>query len=682
MMRGARNAVLLAGIASTLACASAAPKPPPGPVDYAALATAEPRAPPTPPERIHALLLNGGGDPSGNYASHLAHIRELTALLTRAGVAHARISILSGDGDDPAPDLAAHAPDLEGSWLIAGTALGEKLLPQARFESSTVPSFKLQPATLPELQRWFKTTGASLRDGDTLLLYVTDHGLGNEQDVLDTRIVLWGHNATVSVRELRAMLRELRPGVRVVALMSQCYSGGFAWLSSIDGERAPNPNVCGYFSVRYDLKAYGCYSDLSGNNEIGHSFAFLRALARTGGFDDAHRATLVTDHTPDVPLRTSDVWLQELLNALATAARVDVDNLIDVLLAQAWENQGAWDPEIRLLDRIGEVYGFASPRSVGEMQETVRRLSRVRRQVRMHTDAWSSAVASATQSNLDNFIDATPSWAPRLNGARIDRAAAPERRALAEELLRDLSAFTAGRGGVINTVKLLSGREEVGEALSFRTQVRISALVRVGAILTSIAGRVYLGAHGDKGLLDAYRAMRDCEELTLAGLGAPAGTKPLDEPPVEPLPQLADELRALAQMVPAWTGLETRPPSAQRAARQKLPPGASVVTSIDERSPAEAAGLAVDDVILGPPGAPFVYRRDLLPWLMLLKVGEPRSLLVRRGRETVTVTLTPRAFPIEWPSIGAPRRMGAATPTAPARTRSSAGSAGRLELPR
>jgi hypothetical protein len=48
--------------------------------------------------------------------------------------------------------------------------------------------------------------------------------------------------------------------------------------------------VCGYFSSRYDTKAHGCYAELSGSNEVGHSFAFLRALARTGSFDGAHRA--------------------------------------------------------------------------------------------------------------------------------------------------------------------------------------------------------------------------------------------------------------------------------------------------------------------------------------------------------------------------------------------------------
>ncbi|HEU4404111.1 MAG TPA: hypothetical protein VFS43_02285 [Polyangiaceae bacterium] len=292
------------------------------PVNYAALAAAEQPAPRVAPDRLHALLLNGGGNPASNYASHLAHIRKLVALLGRAGVAPERISILSGDGDNAAADLAVREPDPEGAWLLKSAPRGGKLLGAIRFESSTVPGFALRPATPPELRRWFETVGAGLRDGDTLLLYVTDHGVRAPRNVMETRIVLWGDNASVSVRELRELLRTLPRGVRVVTLMSQCFSGGFAWLGHRDGERIPDPNVCGYFSSRYDLEAYGCYTALSGHDDVGHSFAFLRALERGGRFDDAHRAALVTDGTPDVPLRTSDLWLQELLYDQAAFAHV------------------------------------------------------------------------------------------------------------------------------------------------------------------------------------------------------------------------------------------------------------------------------------------------------------------------------------------------------------------------
>jgi len=519
--------LLLTAPTGTLACASA-PKPQ-RPVNYAALAAAELPGPPVAPERMFALLLNGGGDVTINYASHLAHLRGIVSLLSRAGVARGRISILSSDGDAPAADLAVGESDPEGSWLLAGTDAGRKLQEPTRFESSSVPGFALRPATFAELRRWFPTVGAGLVDGDTLLLYVTDHGSRAATDVMDTGIILWGKGESVSVRELRDMLRELRPGVRVVTLMSQCYSGGFAWLSRNDGEIIPRPNVCGYFSSRYDLMAYGCYTKLSGQDEEGHSFAFLRALARTGKFEDAHQSALVTDHTPDVPLRTSDLWLQELLSQLANSARLNVDDLIDALLTEAWKNGAAWEPEMRLLDRIGHTYGFASQRSLREMQALARRLSHVRLALRTDTDASAAALAGATQHNLTDFLAAEPSWAPRLDEAWLAGLAAPARRELFAVLLPALSRFTARGGDAATVMKSLSERADTGEALIFRVETRLAALIRMGAVLSSIAGRVYLGSYAEPQLLEAYRAMRACEGLTLPSLHGSETETP--EPP-------------------------------------------------------------------------------------------------------------------------------------------------------
>jgi thiol-disulfide isomerase/thioredoxin len=674
------RALVPAVFASALvACGAAPPSKAPPPVNYAALAAAEKPSSAVPPERIHALLLNGGGSPEANYASHLAHIRELTSLLTRAGVAPARISILSGDGDDPAPDLAVGEPEIEGAWLLEGTAIGKRLLEPARFESSAVPSFQMRAATPAELKRWFETTGAGLRDGDTLLLYVTDHGLGSRRDVMDTRIVLWGKNAHVTVRELQALIQKLRRGVRVVALMSQCFSGGFGWLPRVGGALVPELNACGYFSSRYDRKAYGCYADLSSAEELGHSFVFLRALAKTGRFEDAHKTALVQDRTPDVPLRSSDIWLQELVSALAAAVKVDAEQVTDMLLQQAWENRAAWEPEIRLLDRIGEAYGFASPRSMSEMQSTARRLTRVHQQMKAHTESWSAALESAVQMNLDDFIAATPAWAPRIEAAQreprpeaplFDPAKAAKQRAFAADLLHDLQAFTSGRDDALARLKALSEREGMGGGLSYRTDIRISALLRIGALLSSIAGRVYLASYGEPEMLEAYRRMRACEALTLPGLGDPEAAAPPPEAPqaapsaltLEPLPSLTEEAREMERMVPVWMGLAARPLGVKAAAQRSLPRGASVVTATKEHSPAEAARLQKGDVILGPPGAPFTHPQALLPWSMLLKADEPQPLVVRRGSATYTVTITPRAHPIQWSGLAARPAVGTAAP--------------------
>ena len=71
-----------------------------------------------------------------------------------------------------------------------------------------------------------------LGQDDTLLLYVTDHGTKAKDDGTNTAITLWGPDESLRVTELRELLALLPPHLRVVMLMSQCYSGGFAHLVS------------------------------------------------------------------------------------------------------------------------------------------------------------------------------------------------------------------------------------------------------------------------------------------------------------------------------------------------------------------------------------------------------------------------------------------------------------------
>src|SRR6185436_10427233 len=115
---------------------------------------------------------------------------------------------------------------------------------------------------------------------------VTDHGQrGSSAD--DARITLWrGH--TVSVRELARMLDQLAPGVRVVAVMSQCFSGAFAEAMLGPGRRGRAVgSTCGYFSTTADRMAYGCYPE-SRDQDVGHAFCFIASLRRTRSRADAH----------------------------------------------------------------------------------------------------------------------------------------------------------------------------------------------------------------------------------------------------------------------------------------------------------------------------------------------------------------------------------------------------------
>ena len=317
------------------------------------------------------------------------------------------MALYVSDGADPAPDVALRDAQPEADfWLLEGSPLADKLRTPITFESSVVPDATLAPATRADIARWFETTGRKLRRDDTLLLYVTDHGSLNKDDPTNNAITLWGRDERLPVRDLAGMLRTLDPGVRVVALMSQCFSGGFAELARARSSQAlPDGSTCGYFSSTADRPAYGCYAENRGRDNVGHSFHFIEALAERGDFPTAHNDVLVGDDTPDVPLRTSDLFLDDVLQRAAQKEGVKPDELIDPLLREAWGYPESWEPELRLLDRVGHAYGFPSPRSMRELDEQLERVPALAAQLRTQHSAWQGALESAAGANVDRFLD-------------------------------------------------------------------------------------------------------------------------------------------------------------------------------------------------------------------------------------------------------------------------------------
>ena len=337
-------------------------------------------------------------------------VKQFSDVLRRAGVSPTDITIFNADGVDPQADFAVRELQPEADfWLLQGTRLERPLRTQIRYENSVVDSFTPQPATRAALRHWFEEAAERLRPSDTLLFYVTDHGTKNAEDLGNNRITLWGDQESLSVTELRELFALLDPRVRIVVLMSQCYSGAFANLMYRDPTaELPAGNVCGFFSSTADRQAYGCYPENRDKDNVGHSFDFIEGLTAGYTFPEAHRRVLVTDQTPDVPLQTSDIYLEKLLDGAARARGKDLDTLTDELLMRAWHDRSAWEPDIRLLDRIGQAFGSFSPRSVAELQAHARLLPDSSAQFAAYGKAWEAAFHSLATANLERFLASKP----------------------------------------------------------------------------------------------------------------------------------------------------------------------------------------------------------------------------------------------------------------------------------
>lgn len=632
-----------------------------------ALSSCRPPSPPTPPPpppvtqgpgAFKAVLINGGGKKAMNFQSHLTHVREISAFLRANGAAEDELVIFASDGDDPAADLATRArPDDSGDgWLLPARAA--QLFRPVEFVNSTVEGFTLRPATNEALRAWFTTEGKTLHPGDTLLLYVTDHGELNKDDPTNNSIVLWNEELTVD--QLRALLAELDPGVQVVMLMSQCFGGSFAnTIFAEGGGLATSGRQCGYFASSADRPAYGCYPENLGLDGVGHSHHFFEALAAVGRMPEAQQRVLVTDDSPDVPNTTSDFYLQQLLAADAQRRGLTPTEVADAYINQAFKHRADWEPEIRLLDRIGTTFGMFSPRSLSELDLQTRILPQVSEQLRTYADRWNEALESLKQQNFTRFLEAHPDWKQRLSPDALGKLDLPQREKVGDELTVALGAFTASDQATNDRLQLLRERAQSAGDAAYRMEVRLGVVLRMRALLNQIAGRVYLAEHGTPAERQTYADLLACEDVNF--VAAPVATAATMDPPPA-FPQLDDDRRVVQAVMPAWMGIQFRPVSDAVRKREQLTTGAVTVMTIYPDSAASKAGLAVGDVILGPPEAPFQEPHQVREWTMRREIGEPAPLQVSRDGRLQQVVLKPEPYPLKIPELPGPPKVGSAAP--------------------
>jgi hypothetical protein len=548
-------------------------------------------------------------------------------------------------------------------WLVDGTRLEGPLRPQVEYVDTRLDGAPIRPATRAALSDWFEDEGRRLAPGDTLLFYVTDHGTKNAEDTANNRIVLWGKDEYLSVQELSELLGRLDPAVRVVAVMSQCYSGSFAGLAATAaGSDRPAGNVCGYYASTADRPAYGCYPENRGRENVGHSFHFLETFAATGRLDAAHDEVLVADATPDVPLRSSDAYLDQVLRRVAASERLELAAVADELLAEAWRDRKAWETEIRLLDRIGAAFGVFSPRSLRELDEQSERIDGMVDQLKTHGKAWQNARESLARVTLDRFVADHPKWNDRIAEGALNGKPRAELDAVRRDLLPALGAAVAANPGTAERFATLRDNAARAKEIGYRMEVRQGVVLRMRALLLTLAGRVHLARHGGSVERATYEALRACEDLELPAAPLPPGTELVR---AEPFPPLADDVTLASTVLPAWVGIQFRQARDVQRAAHGLAEGASTVMMVYEDSPAARAGLHEGDIVVGPPDSPFVEKDQIREWAMRSMPDVPAALEIIRGDTRETVSLVPAAMPQKWPSLPGPPAVG--TPAPPVR---------------
>lgn len=196
-----------------------------------------------------------------------------------------------------------------------------------QYKSPEIPYLK-GAATLDNISKWFNQF-ITQKKSDSIFFYYTGHGGENEQNIDNNYASLW-YNESFTVKDLAKVLDPLPPQTNFVAVMTQCYGGSFANLIYEDAnprKKLAPQNRCGFFATIKSQPSVGCtplvnesdyrdysssfFAGLSGRDRVGKlvSSADYNKDGRVS-YMEAHAFAKVDEKTPDLPISTSETWLQ------------------------------------------------------------------------------------------------------------------------------------------------------------------------------------------------------------------------------------------------------------------------------------------------------------------------------------------------------------------------------------
>jgi hypothetical protein len=204
-----------------------------------------------------------------------------------------------------------------------------------RFKAPKIPGLR-GPATLANVTQAIGQLAqgtAQMPKTAPLFAYFTGHGSRNDDNYNNNDFILWNERP-LSVNALSQSLDRLPPKTPVTLVMVQCYSGSFANVIYRQGD--PKRGVashdrCGFFATIKQLTSVGCTTEVDEADYRDYSssfFAGLSGVSRTGqrvasadynkdgrvSYREAHGFAKVDEQASDLPLSTSESWLQDQLS--------------------------------------------------------------------------------------------------------------------------------------------------------------------------------------------------------------------------------------------------------------------------------------------------------------------------------------------------------------------------------
>lgn len=256
-----------------------------------------------------AISVDGGGSPSSNFCRYYDNLRRTSVVFSDGWQ---RTTLATDGPGGTEPDSVACAAD--GTTPVFDTDGTPHLI---RHPVPGTASAKADgAATKNSVRETILARIQALRDGDSVMLYFTDHG--NTGSGPDNRtVMLWGER--LSVDELRPLLQLIPERNKLILVNDQCFGGGM--LEAIFGKDGrPRGNSCGFAAATAAEMSY----DGGGFMKKAERYSSGKEAPPGGknpgdpfGFQDVHRGLLrsqrtgAKDLTFSLPVSSGDLFLKK-----------------------------------------------------------------------------------------------------------------------------------------------------------------------------------------------------------------------------------------------------------------------------------------------------------------------------------------------------------------------------------
>lgn len=333
-------------------------------------------------------------------------------VLQELGVEDPFMSIFASDGEDTDPDLAIQRSEKRPEhWLFRFRRELRFFPRKPTLINSSIKGTRLHEAKRSVLVKEMKRVHKTLKDdGKPLFVFVTDHGTRNRRlrHTRNQRISLWYES--LSVQQYQLMMRRFSKR-KVVSVMSQCFSGSFAWSIFRKPGRfgIPTGDQCGFYATLPNRYSYGCFPETKLKKSVGHAYRFIHAMRQARTFNEAHKQVLLTDVTPDVPNRSSDGYLYFFLKGDAKADGVKPHVYVDRILKRfEGKSYPGMKEDLSVLSAVAQRFSLARPLNLSALRAQRKSLNKRLRWFRRVERMWRSVFSTARSHHLDGWLKETP----------------------------------------------------------------------------------------------------------------------------------------------------------------------------------------------------------------------------------------------------------------------------------